>query len=216
MAIRGIQPGVGIALLTMECQNGPTNPEYSGPDGLAGQCEQRKIIDRIADLADVCREAGFPVFHNKLVHRPDWAGSGVNSPLLGSNKKRHKMVRGTPEVEMHPRLRAHPDDFYVERLTGVTPFYASALDQLLRNCDTRTVILTGVSTNLGIPGAAIEAVNRGYNVVIPEDCTAGVWPEAHEFQVKHTLPILAAMTTSDELVDAIRLMHSGTGERTGA
>jgi nicotinamidase-related amidase len=65
----------------------------------------------------------------------------------------------------------------------VTAFYGTPLDQLLRNCGVRTVVLTGVSTNLGIPGSAIEAVNRGYSVVIPEDCTAGVWPEAHDFVI---------------------------------
>ena len=206
MAVRGIGPELGCALLTVECQNGVINPEFRGHDGLAGQAEKRGIVEKIADLADVCRAAGFPVFHNKLTHRPDWLGSGVNSSLLGSNRKRRTMLLGTPDVDLHPGLRAHPEDFQLERITGVTSFYASPLDQLLRNCGVRTVILTGVSTNLGIPGAAIEAVNRGYNVVIPEDCTAGVWTEAHEFAVQYTLPPLAAMTTSEELTGAIEAL----------
>ncbi|MET0147489.1 MAG: cysteine hydrolase [Ilumatobacteraceae bacterium] len=208
MTIRGLEPGRRAALLTVECQNGPTNPAYSDHQGLAGQAEARGIIERIADVADACRAHGVPIFHNKLVHRSDWLGSGVNSPLLGSNRKQRKMLVGSPEVEMHPRLRVQPTDFQIDRLTGVTAFHGTTLDQLLRNCGVETVIITGVSTNLGIPGCGTEAVNHGYNVVFPEDCTAGVWPEAHEFQVANTLPILGVVTTAADVIAALEAIDT--------
>jgi len=65
------------------------------------------------------------------------------------------------------------------------------------------VVVTGVSTNIGVPGACLESVNRGFGVVVPEDCTAGAWPEAHEFQVTHTLPLLATVTTSEAVREAL-------------
>lgn len=64
-------------------------------------------------------------------------------------------------------------------------------------------MLCGVSTNIGIPGSALAGVNRGYQVIVPEDCTAGAWPEAHDFQITHTLPLMATVTTSAELLDAM-------------
>jgi nicotinamidase-related amidase len=199
MGVRGLDNGEIVALVTIECQNGPTNPSYSPDQALAQQCEERGTIKNIAALSEVCRSVGAHVFHSKLVHRRDWAGSGVNSLLLGANRKRQKMLVGSEEVDLHPGLRAAPEDFIIERMTGVTAFYASPLEILLRNCGVETVILTGVSTNLGIPGAAIEAVNRGFSVVIPEDGIAGVWPEAHQFHVEHTLPILATVTTCEDI-----------------
>jgi nicotinamidase-related amidase len=199
MGVRGLDRGEIAALVTIECQNGPTNPAFSPDQALAQQCEERGTIKNIAALSSVCRDAGVRIFHCKLVHRRDWAGSGVNSLLLGANKKRQKMLEGSPEVQLHPDLGADPQDFEIERMTGVTAFFASPLEILLRNCGVETVILTGVSTNLGIPGAAIEAVNRGFSVVIPEDGIAGVWPEAHEFHVEHTLPILATVTSCADI-----------------
>lgn len=203
MAIRGLEKSQRAALITIECQNGPTNPAFSGPEGLPQQCEERGIIEKISILAHAFRSHSLPVFHGTLAHRDDWAGSNVNSPLLGSNRKKRKMLRGGHEVELHPKLGAQPEDFVLERLHGVTAFYGTPLDQLLRNCGVETVVLAGVSTNLGIPGAAIEAVNRGYAVVVPEDCTAGVWPEAHEFVITQFLPPLAVVTTSAEVMESL-------------
>jgi len=189
--------------LTIECQNGATNPEFSGNDGLPGQAEERGIMSRLAELSNVCRKLSIPVFHSTLAHRPDWAGSNVNSGLLGRNRKRGRMVAGTAEVELNPRLEARPEDFILERMHGVTAFYGTPLDQLLRNCGVTTLIIAGVSTNLGIPGATIEAVNRGYSVVVPEDCTAGVWPEAHQFVIEHFLPPLAVVSSSTEIIETL-------------
>lgn len=76
-------------------------------------------------------------------------------------------------------------------------------------------MLTGVSTNLGIPGAAIKAVNRGYSVVIPEDCTAGVWPEAHEFIISQLLPPLAAITTSEDVIGRLNVRRLGCASWSG-
>ena len=203
MSVRGLEDAGAVALLTIEFQNGATNPDVGGHDGLPGQCEQRDTIAHLAVLAAACRAMSIPVFHSTLAHRPDWAGSNVNSSLLGANRKRRKMVAGTAEVELNPALGAQPEDFVLERMHGITPFYGSALDQLLRNCGVRTLIVAGVSTNLGIPGACIEAVNRGYSVVVAEDCTAGVWPEAHQFVVESLLPPIAVVASSGEIVASL-------------
>jgi nicotinamidase-related amidase len=87
----------------------------------------------------------------------------------------------------------------VQRRHGLSSFHGTELEPILRALGTTTVILAGVSTNIAIPGTTLEAVNRGFTVVIPEDCTSGAWAEAHEFQVKNTLPLLATITTSAEV-----------------
>ena len=61
----------------------------------------------------------------------------------------------------------------VTRFHGLTPFHGTELDQLLRNLGVRTVVATGVSVNIGILGLTIEAVNAGYQVVIPREAVTG-------------------------------------------
>jgi nicotinamidase-related amidase len=191
------------ALLINECQVGMTDPALASREGLAAEVHARGVIDRIARLASACRAVGRPVVHSTIVPLPGYVGFTASCLLLGSLKKAGMIVAGNPAAEIHPRLTPYETDIVVERHQGLTPFHATQLEPLLRNLGIDTVIVTGVSTNIGVPGACLEAVNRGLQAVVPEDCTAGAWPEAHEFQVTHTLPLLATVTTSGELIKAL-------------
>jgi nicotinamidase-related amidase len=191
------------AMLINECQNGMTAPDLASREGLAAQAEQRGMVKHIAALADTFRAAGRPVLHCTIVPRADWAGFTANCLLLGSLKKAGAVVEGSPAAQIHPDLTPLDGDIVVRRMHGLTPFHGTELEPILRNLGVRTVVITGVSTNIGIPGACLDAVNRGFQVVVPEDCTAGAWPEAHEFQVTHTLPLLATVTTSDGVTAAL-------------
>ncbi len=61
---------------------------------------------------------------------------------------------------------------------------------------------TGVSVNLGVLGLAIEAVNLGYRVVVPRDTVAGIPPAYADAVLDNTFPLIATLTTVDDLVTA--------------
>jgi nicotinamidase-related amidase len=191
------------ALLLNECQNAMTDPAMASREGLAAEVERRGMIDHIARLAQAFRTAGRPVVHCTIVPLAGYVGFTASCLLLGSVKKAGVVVAGHPGADIHPGLTPETGDIVVERHQGLTPFHNTQLEPILRNLGVDTVVVTGVSTNIGVPGVCLEAVNRGLQAVVPEDCTAGAWPEAHEFQVTHTLPLLATVTTSDELIKAL-------------
>jgi len=56
--------------------------------------------------------------------------------------------------------------------------------------------------NVGILGLTIEAVNAGYQVVIPRDAVAGTPDEYVEAVFEHTLRLLATVTTAGRVVEA--------------
>jgi nicotinamidase-related amidase len=58
--------------------------------------------------------------------------------------------------------------------------------------------------NIALPGICTEAVNRGLNVIIPEDCTAGGTPETHQMQISMHLPFLATITDSAAVAQVLR------------
>ena len=203
--MHGLGHGQRAALVISECQNGMTNPDFASNGGLAAQAAERGIIERIATLAEACRRARVPVVHCTFVPRADFAATTANCLLLGSLQKKGAVHEGRPEAEIHPLLAPPPGDFVIRRQHGLSAFHGTELEPVLRALGVQTVILAGVSTNIAIPGTSLEAVNRGFAVVIPEDCTAGAWPEAHEFQVRHTLPLLATVTTSEAIQDALSL-----------
>jgi nicotinamidase-related amidase len=76
------------------------------------------------------------------------------------------------------------------------------MDSILRSLGVKTVVLTGVSVNVALQGSTIEAINRGYQVVLPRDGIAGV-PMDYAAQVmEHSLRVLATLTTCEAIGNA--------------
>ena len=204
MGIRGLDKGERAALLINECQNGMVNPEVAANEGLVAEATRRGIVSRIAELAGVCRDRGVRVVHNTIVPRGDYVGTRASCLLLGALVKSAKVVEGSSGAAIHPALEPQPGDIVIQRVHGLTPFHGTELEPVLRDLGVQTVIVVGVSTNVGVPGACLEAVNRGFTAVVAEDATAAAWQEAHEFQVRHTLPLLASVSSVEEIVRVLR------------
>ena len=84
----------------------------------------------------------------------------------------------------------------------MSPFSGTSLDTWLRSLHVDTVVATGVSVNLGVLGLAIEACNLGYQVVVPRDTVAGIPAAYAEAVLDNTFPLIATLTTTDELLAA--------------
>jgi nicotinamidase-related amidase len=180
--------------------------QASSPDGAPGNplgvvAAEQRLVPRVAVLVRTARAAGVRVVHCTAAFRPDGAGSATNAPILAAAvKHRARLLLGSPEAEPVRELGPEPEDLVSVRLHGVAPFVGTDLDASLRNLGIRTVVLVGGSVNLGIVGAAIEAVDLGYRVVIPRDGVIGHPVEYAELVVQHTLALLARITTVDELI----------------
>ena len=80
--------------------------------------------------------------------------------------------------------------------------YDSGLAAVLRNLGARTVIPVGLSVNVAITNLVMDAVNAGFDVVLPRDAVAGVPEEYAEAVIENTLAVLAVLTTSVDLAAA--------------
>jgi nicotinamidase-related amidase len=190
------------AVLTMELQRGVVGDLTAFPQ-LRDAAERGGLVPNTARLLDAARRAGARVVHCTAEFRADRAGTAVNCQLVAAMVRNpdHLLV-GTPPTELVPELTPVPGDLVSSRLSGVTPFHGTALDTWLRNLGVSTVVVTGVSVNLGVLGLAIEAVNLGYQVVVPRDAVAGI-PEAYADAVlDNTFPLIATLTTVDAVVGA--------------
>ena len=53
--------------------------------------------------------------------------------------------------------------------------------------------------NVAIPNLVMEAVNRGFDVVLPRDAVCGIPAEYADAVIDNTLSLLATITTVEEL-----------------
>jgi len=189
------------ALLMMECQKGVL--DASGKfAALAERAAEKGMIAAIARMLEAARAAGRTVAHCLAHAREDGGGKMGNAPLL--RMSREGLTIGSARADVVEPLAPIASDFVVARLHGVSPFHGTELDSLLRSRRITTIVATGVSVNVGVTGLVIEAVNHGYEVVLPTDAVAGVPKEYEEAQIRSCLRMLARLTTADEVSAALR------------
>jgi biuret amidohydrolase len=192
------------ALLTMELQEGVVGGHAVLRD-LVDEVERTGMLDVVRKVCTAARQAGVRVVHCTHTSRADGAGITENCRIFAITE-RHRRANGrgatelgTPGVELMAGLE-QPGDLVVPRLTGMTPFTSTPLDQLLRNLGIKTVVATGVSVNLGVYGMALSAVDLGYQVVLVRDAVAGVPPDFAAAVIDQSLSLIATVVTSEDLL----------------
>jgi nicotinamidase-related amidase len=189
------------AVVTQECQGGVVGPD-SGLPAIAAEA-QREAIPNIARLLPAARAAGASVVHCLVNRRPDGRGSNTNARLFAAGRTfGGDLTPGSPGGSLLPELGPHPDDLVLTRLHGIGPMAGTDLDSILRNLGIRTIIGVGVSVNVAITNFAMDAVNLGYQFILPRDAVSG-FPRAYANSIiDNTLSLLTTVTTTAEIMAA--------------
>jgi biuret amidohydrolase len=179
------------ALVLQEVQNGVVGSPSVLP-ALADAAAAVGLIENCARLAARARAIGVPVYHCTAATRGDLTGANQNARLLP----------GSSAVQVPAAIGVDPRDVVLERYHGLGPMTGTQLDPMLRNGGVTTIVGVGVSVNVGMTNLTFDAVNRGYQIVLPRDCVAGVPPEYADAVLTNSLSLLATVTTTDALLDA--------------
>ena len=144
--------------------------------------------------------AGVPVVHCVAARRADGQGSNANARLFqGMRKLSVELLPGTPAVEVIPEIGVVDTDVVLTRLHGLGPMGGTDLDPVLRNLGATTIVGIGVSVNVGMTNFAMDAVNAGYQFVLPRDAVAGIPEDYADAVIDNTLSLLATVTTVDDV-----------------
>jgi nicotinamidase-related amidase len=188
------------ALIIHEMQKFVVDPQYAGFPALAQQVTDRGIAKKIAALATAFRKAGAPVFHTPARGRPDRADVKINTLIAKISMK------GTPMPADHPAqayvegCEFHEGDFEIARSSGMTAMVGTQLDTLMRRMDIETVVVTGVSVNVGVAGNVMVASELGYHVLVPDDCVAASDWETHRAIVDNQMRMIARVVQSEDVL----------------
>ena len=198
------------ALVTQECQGGVIGPQAALPD-LAATAAAVGMVDNIAALAKAARAAGLPVLHGVADRRPDGRGGNRNARLFMAMRKPGRVPAGGGDAggalgagfaEVVPEIGVEESDIVVARLHGLSPMADTGLDPILRNLGVTTIVGVGVSINVAMTNFAFDAVNAGFQFVLPRDAVAGVPADYAEAVIANTLSLVATVTTTDDLLAA--------------
>ncbi|HUV33826.1 MAG TPA: isochorismatase family cysteine hydrolase [Candidatus Desulfaltia sp.] len=139
--------------------------------GRLGNPRAQAVVPRVKTLLDAARRKGYRIIHVTDAHIP---GVDAEFEVWGSHAE-----AGTPGAEIVPELAPQKGDFHLHK-RRYSAFYATGLDELLRELNVKKLIVAGVLTNICIQHTAADAYFRGYKVTVPRDLVDALTDEEQE------------------------------------
>lgn len=144
----------------------------------------RSSIVPCKKVLEAARKVGMFIVHTREGHRPDL------SDLQPAKKERGHLktgigdvgpmgrilVRGEVGHDIVPELYPIEGEPVVDK-PGKGAFYDTDLLGILRNHNIKKLIVCGVTTEVCVHTTVREANDRGFDALVPADCTASYFPE---------------------------------------
>jgi nicotinamidase-related amidase len=129
-------------------------------------------IEFINTISTIARSKGMPVIWTHVAYMGNADDAGVWGTRTDTSDSLQNIKVGSERAELDPRLEInHQIDALInKRMASV--FHETFLQSLLIWHQVDTVILTGGSTSGCVRASAVDALSRGYRVIVPEECVA--------------------------------------------
>lgn len=92
---------------------------------------------------------------------------------------------------------------YRSHQTPVGAFYGTDTELQLRRRGIDTIILCGISTNIGVESTARNAWELGFNLILVEDACSAATAEQHLSSMTHIFPRIARVRSTEEVLAAL-------------
>src|SRR5688572_21492976 len=141
------------------------------------------VVARAAELARALRTAGGTIVWVRVDNLPD--GRDRLRPI--TDNPGGERPRADDHAELMPGLGLEPSDLVITK-RGWSAFHGTELDLQLRRRGVTTIVLGGISTNVGVETTARSAYDHGYDQVLVEDAMACRNAEEHVWTVRSVFP----------------------------
>jgi ureidoacrylate peracid hydrolase len=187
-------------VLVIDVQN-----DYCHEDGVAAHAGKnitflQQVAPRILGFLEQIRKFGIPIVHIHNEHS-DWT-------ISPSWRKRHSP---NPEPNTPCQVGSWGAEFYkvipedseyIIAKHRYSAFINTDLDLVLRSIGIKTIILTGIETNVCVESTARHGFMKDYYVVLLEDCVAAKGTAEHEATLFNIRNYFGAVTSSQKLIQA--------------
>lgn len=155
---RGTRP----AIIVVDFSYGFTDLQYPTASDATVQMANTKAI------CDALRAKGHPVIFSTIAYHP---GEIDKLPWLKKATGMAALIEGTRLVEIDAATGIQPEDAIVTK-KGASSFFGSTLAALLTGAGVDTLIVTGATTSGCVRATVVDAVQSGFNVLVPADACA--------------------------------------------
>jgi nicotinamidase-related amidase len=162
---RGFAERIGFgqrpAVIVIDLIRGFTDP--TSPLG----SDFSELLRHTSQLLQHAREAGVPIVFTTVEYESEQAREGgffvKKIPALKT------LVHGTCWTELDPRLERTAEDFLIAKKFA-SAFFGTPLHSHLTSMGIDTLILAGATTSGCVRATAVDGIQLGYRVIVPEEC----------------------------------------------
>jgi len=189
MPITALNP-TATALVLIDLQRGitamPTQPHPTS-----------EVIANAAKLATAFRAAAAPVITVRVAPSAD-GGDALRTDV---DEPRQPQQMSADFAEIVPQIRDARDIVVTKKQWGA--FYGTDLDLQLRRRHITTIVLGGISTNMGVESTAHAAHEHGYNLVLIEDAMSARTADDHTFAITRIFPKIGRLASTSDVLAAL-------------
>ena len=153
------------------------------------------VVKNTAAIAEAFRKNGMPVFLVRVAPLPD--GKDALHPIADAPMQAQTPPPGWADIV--PEVGPKPGDVVITKHQWGA-FYGTELDLQLRRRGIATIVLSGISTNIGVESTARFAYEYGYNQIFAEDAMSALSLEEHTFTVAKIFPRIGLVRKTGEIL----------------
>jgi ureidoacrylate peracid hydrolase len=158
------------------------------------------LAERLDRFLGTARGALPHIVHLRMVKVP-----GLPSPASNEHNARLGIARNyDPAFGAFYGVEPREGETVIDKYK-YSGFVSTHLDQFLRGNDIRTLVLTGLATNVCVESTARDGFMRDYHIVVVEDLTEGTSREAKQWSLLNIDMFFGEVVKSTDLLECWNL-----------
>ena len=191
------------ALLIQDLQNDVISEGGAfAESGSPGHAKEQNVVENVKKLAAAARKKGVAVIHVWYIVEEGAPGLKLNAPLFNGVKESGALVRGSWGAAPADGLEPQAGDHVVEKMR-MSGWEGTRLEPLLAGLGRDTIVVTGAWTNMSIEHTARTGADKGFVMVVPEDCCSTMSADWHNASINYALQNVSTVTDCATVIAAL-------------
>lgn len=185
------------ALLVIDMQN-----DFCHPEGVSGKRGRQlnmsiEMAPRLEAFIRACRGVSMPVIFVQTIHYP-WTDSLSWVRRLDRDSGDSVCRPGTWGAEFYAGIQPKNNDVVITK-HRYSAFRGTDLDMILRSRGIRSLLISGVGTNVCVESTLRDGYMRDYHIVLLEDCVGATDLELHKATLKNVTLHFGTVSNSNDV-----------------
>ena len=190
------------AVVVIDMQN-----DFCDPQGFVATkrgtdlTDTRAVIPKLIKLLDAARKVKAKV----VLVQMSTTDNDLTGPIMDRLRRISANERTCPEgswgAELIPEIVPAPDDIIVYK-NRYSAFIKSDLDKKLKVMGIKTLIMTGVATNVCVESTARDGYMLDFYILVPQDLVACAHQELQDVSIRNLQSYFGTITSAQEIMDS--------------